>query len=420
MYVLTNALVAACIAQAGLVAALPPSSRIGTLAGAGAGTASVKTARKNHHNFNGALSVYNTHLKFGAAPPASLVAAVANITAADALARRDQGSVAATPIDSLDDAYDAPVQIGTPAQTLSLDFDTGSSDLWVFSSETPTSQRNGQTIYTASKSSTAKKLSGSTWRISYGDGSSSSGDVYTDTVTIGGLTVKGQAVEAAQKVSSSFTRESETDGLVGLAFSSINTVSPNQQLTFFDNAKSSLAKPLFTADLKHQATGHYNFGYIDTSAYTGALTYTAVDSSQGFWDFTSTGYQVGSGSFKSTSVSGIADTGTTLLYLPASVVSAYYAQISGSQSSSSAGGYVFPCKATAPSFTFGVGSARITIPGSYMNFGPISTGSSQCFGGIQTSDSVGINIFGDVALKAAFVVFEGGSSPRLGWASKSL
>lgn len=175
-------------------------------------------------------------------------------------------------------------------------------------------------------------------------------------------------------------------------------------------------------DFPYEPAGHYNFGYIDKAAFTGSLTYTSVDSSQGFWDFTSSGYQVGSTAFKSTSISGIADTGTTLLYLPIAVVKAYYAQITGSSNSASAGGYVFPCKSASslPSFTFGVGSARITIPGSYMNFGAISSGSSQCFGGIQSSESIGIVIFGDVALKAAFVVFEGGSSPRLGWASKSL
>lgn len=59
----------------------------------------------------------------------------------------------------------------------------------------------------------------------------------------------GQAVELAETVSSSFTSDSSTDGLVGLAFSSLNTVSPTQQQTFFDNALPNLDSPLFTADL---------------------------------------------------------------------------------------------------------------------------------------------------------------------------
>lgn len=222
---------------------------------------------------------------------------------------------------------------------------------------------------------------------------------------------------AAQEVSDSFTSESAIDGLVGLGFDSLNTVEPTSQSTWFTNAIPQLDSPVFTADLKYQAAGTYDFGFIDTTKYTGNITYTTVNTNPGYWTFTSSGYGVGS-TFTSTSITGIADTGTTLLYLPATIVRAYYAQVSGAANSASVGGYVFPCTATLPNFVFGIGTARITIPGTYINYGQVTT--SQCFGGLQSSAGIGINIFGDVALKAAFVVFDGSSTPRLGWASKTL
>jgi len=65
--------------------------------------------------------------------------------------------------------YLCPVQIGTPAQTLTLDFDTGSADLWVFSTELPAADQSSggtkHTLFDPSKSSTWKAQSGSTWNI---------------------------------------------------------------------------------------------------------------------------------------------------------------------------------------------------------------------------------------------------------------
>jgi aspergillopepsin I len=139
----------------------------------------------------------------------------------------------------------------------------------------PTAEQNGHAIY---KPVASKKESGESWSISYGDGSGASGVVYADTVVIGmcnetwskkitnvnivtgPVTATSQAVEAATSVSSQFTQDTDNDGLVGLSFSSINTVSPKPATTFFDTVKSQLDSALFAADLKKGAAGSYDFG----------------------------------------------------------------------------------------------------------------------------------------------------------------
>ena len=257
----------------------------------------------------------------------------------------------------------------------------------MFSSELPASESAGHAIYTPSKSPTSKLLSGETWSISYGDGSSASGNVYSDNVSVGKATVTAQAVEAAKTVSAEFVSDT-SDGLLGLAFDNINTVTPNQQKTFFFNAiAQGLPSPVFTANLKKGAPGNYNFGYIDTSEYTGSITYVPVTTANGFWEFTGNGYAIGSGSFVSSSIDAIADTGTTLLYLPAAAVKAYYAKVSGAQNNANAGGYIFPCSATLPSITLGIGSYKAVVPGSYINYAPYS---GSCKSSSATSVYLGL------------------------------
>lgn len=94
---------------------------------------------------------------------------------------------------------------------------------WTVSSSLPASQQVGHAIYDPAASSTSQLLNGSRWSITYGDGSMARGTVYTDRVVVGGVTATSQAVEAATSMSSDFNKDLETDGLLGLSFSSINT-----------------------------------------------------------------------------------------------------------------------------------------------------------------------------------------------------
>jgi len=110
-------------------------------------------------------------------------------------------------------------------------------------------------------------MKGYTWAIRYGDGTGASGVVYSDRVGIGNVMVPNQAVEAATQVSAQFYLQ-HSDGLLGLGFGKTNTVKPQKQKTFFENIKDSLKEPVFTVSLKKNATGTYDFGFIDPAKYT--------------------------------------------------------------------------------------------------------------------------------------------------------
>ncbi|KAI1116574.1 aspartic peptidase domain-containing protein [Nemania sp. NC0429] len=311
--------------------------------------------------------------------------------------------------------YISPVSIG--GQVVHLDFDTGSSDLWVFNTQLSPAATEGHTLYDPLSSATFKLIQNAQFQIQYGDGSGAEGIVGTDVVNIGGAQVKAQAVELATGVTQSFVDDIATDGLLGLAFSAINTVQPQPQKTFFDNVKSSLAEPLFTADLRAGANGAYEFGHIDTTKFTGDLTFVDIDSSQGFWQFTSDTFAVDGGKAQ-TSVAGnqaIADTGTTLLLADPAVAEAYYAQVDGAQNDQQQGGFTIPCAAKLPDLQLAVGDAMATVKGADLSFAPVDATGETCFGGLQAGQSGGLQVYGDIFFKSNFVVFNGGNN-TLGFA----
>ena len=136
-----------------------------------------------------------------------------------------------------------------------------------------------------------------------------------------------------------------------------------------------------------------------------------------YWAVPITGFQVGAGPYQSTPWVAIVDTGTTLLLVPDAMVNAYYALVPGARFDPSWGAILYPCTQTLPTFIFGIGSYRGTVPGHYVNYGNVNF--THCYGGIQSSEGIGISIIGDILIKAQFVVFDLGSR-RVGFANKKL
>lgn len=316
------------------------------------------------------------------------------------------GLVTATP-EAGDVEYLSPVQIG--GQTLNLDFDSGSSDLWVFNSQLSAKATTGHSVYDPTKSSSFKMINGASFSISYGDGSGAAGNVGTDTVVIGGATVTKQAVELATAVSQSFVSDTSNDGLLGLAFSKLNTVKPQQQKTFFDNVMPTLAEPVFTADLRKNAVGAYEFGRIDTTKFTGDMAWIPVNTTQGFWQFGTSGFAVGDGAAQTaTPAQAIADTGTTLILTSQEVADGYYSQVQGAVNDAQVGGITVPCDATLPDLILDVGGIyQARVKGEDINFAQVQ--GNTCFGGVQATTS-SLQIWGDIFFKSQFVAFNGGNN----------
>ncbi|XWW96198.1 hypothetical protein V2A60_004171 [Cordyceps javanica] len=325
-----------------------------------------------------------------------------------------------------DSEYLCEVSIGTPPQKLLLDFDTGSSDLWIFSTELEQTTQKGHTVFDPSKSSTFKKLPGQTWQISYGDGSSASGDCGSDNVTIGGLTIEGQTVELASELADQFA-QGTGDGLLGLAFPAINTVrkdgrpAPAQtpvanMMTQGDVPKTS---QLFTSAFysERDADGpesFYTFGYVDDALVkaSGAaeVAWTSVDSSQGFWMFPSARASVAGKMLTLAGNTAIADTGTTLALVSDEVCDALYKAIPGAKYDAQQQGYVFPFATRPedlPEFKVAVGDHLFVIQPEDLAFAPADD--KNWYGGVQSRGKNPFDILGDAFLKSIYAIWDQGN-----------
>lgn len=239
-------------------------------------------------------------------------------------------------------------------------------------------QTGHDAVYSPTQSRSFHSVPDSWFDVSYGDNSSTKGLVGTETVQIGEITVVGQAVELPSTVSSQFSGDTNSDGIVGFGFSQTgNSIRPSPMPTFFENAAPKLKANVFTANLKDGTPGQYEFGTIDPSAYQAPLAYTGVDKSGGLWQFDLSRYAIGPDTYAGTVSPAIADTGSSLLMLDPAIVNDYYAQVPTSTDDFQ--GKIFPCDTALPDFSFGIGSTMARIPGNLLNYTSVPGTSGEPF-----------------------------------------
>ncbi|KAG8945217.1 hypothetical protein FRC04_001123 [Tulasnella sp. 424] len=252
---------------------------------------------------------------------------------------------------------------------------------------------------------------------SYEDGSSATGKVATEKVTVAGLTVFKQGFGAVTKETGNFL-DSPSAGLLGLGFPA--NAESGATPFFINLAQSgSLASNVFSFYMARNggSGSELCIGCVDSAKYAGSIQYYDLDSSatngeQYYWNIPSDGFSYNGGS-STGSFSAVIDSGTTLIYIPTTAAKALYAKIPGAKTAPSSVGtgfYTYPCNSNLSPITLSFNGNKYAVNPADFNLGPVSSGSSTCVAGIVGEDvGDGMAIIGDEFMKNWYSVFDYGN-----------
>jgi cathepsin D len=182
------------------------------------------------------------------------------------------------------------ISVGTPPVEYTVDFDTGSSDLFLPGKNCKRTC-NGHTRYNTSASCTSTDLR-KTFLLQYGDGSSVRGEQFIDTVTIAGLTANHQTLGAASEYSSGFNISNfPADGLMGMGFPSISVFNATPVFQSLI-AEGQTDSPVFAMKLTANGS-ELTLGGLNSDLYKGDVTRVSV-SHEGYWQTNFDALNVGS------------------------------------------------------------------------------------------------------------------------------
>ncbi|RYP48888.1 hypothetical protein DL768_005312 [Monosporascus sp. mg162] len=337
--------------------------------------------------------------------------------------------------DKLNGGYFATCKVGTPGQDVTLQLDTGSSDIWVPASSSGICMKSSSSrgcvlgSYSARDSSSFEDAGKGDFSITYVDGSKANGDYFTDVFEIGDTAIPDMTMGLGLETNIPY-------GLVGVGYAlseaTKSFIYPNLPIQMqHQGLISTIAYSLWLNDLDAN-TGNILFGGIDTEKYKGDLIRINVYGDPRTGAFTS--FRVALTSMHAISDSGsdalsskgfpisvVLDSGTTLSYLPTDLVSQMWEEV-GALYSNDVRGAVIPCSRATSTGYFSFGFAgpggpvinlamdELVLPLTLsenqplFEFGPYGGQEACCFG-VQKA-SAEPYLLGDTFLRSAYVVYD--------------
>ncbi|KAI0736950.1 aspartic peptidase domain-containing protein [Fomitopsis betulina] len=332
-------------------------------------------------------------------------------------------------------AYLVGVNIG--GQNFQVLLDTGSSDLWVVSSNC-TSQDCAKVPKFETSDTANLTVSGADFHLGYLLGSVN-GTIVTDTVTLGSYEISSQVLALVNSTSGLDLYGTGYSGILGLTFPAEASIAGTYGQTFIDNVFASLDvdDQFFAYQLgRNKTNSSFTIGQLDP-AYanlTSNFTYIPVssagagDGQYNFWKvplqyltLNSTRFDLSKSSVPGASTSiGILDTGTTLLLGPSADVARFWQSV-GNTRNTDAGWQVRCNRAAIVGLVLGDGDNQkeFVLDPADVNWEPGTSQDGWCMGGIQANDGVfsGDWLLGDTFLRnvyAAHYAAVGVSPPKVG------
>ncbi|KAJ1973961.1 hypothetical protein H4R35_003841 [Dimargaris xerosporica] len=308
-----------------------------------------------------------------------------------------------------DTEYYGLISLGTPPQSFRVNFDTGSTDLWIPSSSCQVDSCMTHRAFFNDASSTYQKLD-QDFEILYGDGANATGTLGSDTLTMGPIQVASQVFGQAT-FESEHLGLNEYDGMFGLAFPALSAVEGFIPPMHNVMAQQLLDQNVVTFRLPQRryndgTGGFIEFGRIDPTVYQGELVYVPVTRPV-FWEVDVEDVYV---SGHSLGIAGAAmiDTGTTLLVVPPSVADAIHARFPMAWKDEEQVNWIVKCQLAEMDeiLELQLAGYRFTVPFQDLIYVPLEDDPEYCYSAITEGDADSLWILGDTFIKNYYTVFD--------------